>query len=230
MTYQPRGAKWDAYVPKLASVRLERTLAKLRMKEPVTIALSGDSISAGYNASAYTNSPPFMPSYLTLVAAQLEQTYGGKVTVHNHAVGGWSSAQGVSDLDQLLKDKPDLVIIAYGMNDVGQRNPKPYQANIARMLERIHDTNPATEVILVSTMTGNADWMATPPEMFPLYRDALASLEAPGVALVDLTAVWQRLLRRKRHLDLTGNGVNHPNDHGHRIYAQAILALLVAAH
>ncbi|MBX7074950.1 MAG: hypothetical protein K1X71_17550 [Pirellulales bacterium] len=31
-----------------------------------------------------------------------------------------------------------------------------------------------------------------------------------------------------RHdLDLTGNGLNHPNDFGHRLYAQTILALLV---
>jgi hypothetical protein len=31
-----------------------------------------------------------------------------------------------------------------------------------------------------------------------------------------------------RHfVDVTGNGVNHPNDYGHRLYAQAILALLV---
>lgn len=26
---------------------------------------------------------------------------------------------------------------------------------------------------------------------------------------------------------MTGNGVNHPCDYGHRLYAQAILALLV---
>ncbi len=26
---------------------------------------------------------------------------------------------------------------------------------------------------------------------------------------------------------MTGNGVNHPSDYGHRLYAQSILALLV---
>jgi hypothetical protein len=63
--------------------------------------------------------------------------------------------------------------------------------------------------------------------MFPLYREALASLTGPGVALADVTSLWQEMLRRKREVDLTGNGVNHPNDFGHRVYAQAILALLV---
>ena len=227
VTYVPRNAKWAAYRPQFAGERLGRVIGKLKRKEPVTIAVSGDSISEGFNASAFSKTTPFMPPYPALVAAQLQATYGANVTLCNLAVGGWSSSQGVDDLKRLLDTKPDLVIIAYGMNDVGARNPKAYQENIAAMLKGIHDADPATEVILVATMTGNPEWAATPPEMFPVYRDVLASLEKPGVVLADLTAVWQRLLRRKQFLDITGNGVNHPDDYGHRVYAQAILALLV---
>ncbi|WP_074306560.1 SGNH/GDSL hydrolase family protein [Singulisphaera sp. GP187] len=113
------------------------------------------------------------------------------------------------------------------MNDVGPRNPEAYKANIKTMLTRIQEAAPTTEVVLVATMTGNPDWMATPPERFPVYRDVLASLEGPGVVLSDLTATRQWLRKRKRHFDLTGTGVNYPNDYGHRVYAQAILALLV---
>jgi acyl-CoA thioesterase-1 len=225
--YVPRLAEWGAYRPTFAGKRLGRTLDKLEKKEPLTIVVSGDSISEGFNASEFTKTPPYMPPFPTLIAAQLEKTYGAKVTMNNLAVGGWSSANGVNDLDRLLRCKPDLAIIAYGMNDVGGRNPTAFKTNIATMLRRIREVNPTTEVILVATMTGNPDWVATPAEMFPAYRDALASLEGPGVVLADLTAVWQRLLRRKRHVDVTGNGVNHPDDYGHRVYAQAILALLV---
>jgi acyl-CoA thioesterase-1 len=227
VSYIPRRVSWNAYRPAFAGSRLPRTLDKLRSKQPLTIAVSGDSISEGYNASEYTKTPPYMPPYPTLVGAQLEQTYGSKVTLHNRAVAGWSSAQGVKALDELLKDKPDLVIVAYGMNDVGARNPEAFKANIETMLKRMREANPAIEVILVATMTGNPDWMTTPPEMFPKYRASLASLEGPGIAFADLTSVWLRVLERKRHTDLTGNGVNHPNDYGHRLYAQTILALLV---
>ena len=45
--------------------------------------------------------------------------------------------------------------------------------------------------------------------------------------LADLSSVWAELHRHKRDLDLTGNGVNHPNDFGHRIYAQVLSSLLV---
>jgi hypothetical protein len=41
-----------------------------------------------------------------------------------------------------------------------------------------------------------------------------------------VTTLWQRLLQTKRYHDLSGNGVNHPNDFGHRLYARVILHLL----
>ena len=227
ITYEPKDATWTGYRPEYAGDRLPKTLAKLKAKQPLTIAVSGDSISEGYNASGFTKGEPFMPPYPGLVAAQLEQTFGAKVTMHNLAIAGWSSGQGVKDLDNLLKRKPDLVIIAYGMNDVGGRNPAAFKANVAEMLRRIKADAPSAEVILVSPMLGNPEWVHTPPEMFPKYRDALAGLQGEGVVLADVTAIWEKLMTRKRHFDVTGNGLNHPDDYGHRIYAQAILTLLV---
>ncbi|WP_422930472.1 SGNH/GDSL hydrolase family protein [Singulisphaera sp. PoT] len=227
VTYVPKAPKWEAYRPEFAAETLVRTIGKLKKKQPVTIAVSGDSISEGYNASEFTKTTPFQPPYPTLVAAQLEATYGGKVTLHNFAVGGWSSKNGADDVQRVIKAKPDLAIIAYGMNDVGAKNPNAYRANIETMIRKIHEANAETEIILVATMTGNPDWVATPAEMFPVYGDVLASFEGPGIALADLTSVWQRFMVRKRHVDMTGNGVNHPDDFGHRVYAQTILGLLV---
>ncbi len=77
-------------------------------------------------------------------------------------------------------------------------------------------------------MLGNKDWVRLKQELFPQYRDALAELTGPGVALADLTSVWTELLKFKQDWDLTGNGVNHPNDFGHRVYAQVITALLIS--
>ena len=35
------------------------------------------------------------------------------------------------------------------------------------------------------------------------------------------------MMVRKSPYDLTGNGINHPNDFGHRLYAHTILSLLI---
>ena len=51
-------------------------------------------------------------------------------------------------------------------------------------------------------------------------------MRIPAFELADLTAVWSEMLERKKDWDLTGNGVNHPNDFGHRVYAQVRCELL----
>ena len=76
-------------------------------------------------------------------------------------------------------------------------------------------------------MLGNRDWVLLKHDVFPQYRDQLAKLCKPGIGLADMTSVWNEFFKRKKDHDLTGNGVNHPNDFGHRVYAQILSALLV---
>lgn len=206
---------------------LPRTLARLSAGSPLTIGISGDSISTGLDASVMTSASPFQPGYPDLVTAQLRILYDSDVTLKNRAVAGWSVANGVSDLDNLLLEKPNLIIIAYGMNDVGRKDPEWYSDQTRTIIERVQHTSPETEILLVATMLGNREWIHTPRDMFPLYRDKLKALVAPGVALADVTAVWEYLCQHKHDLDLSGNGLNHPNDFGHRLYAQTILQLLL---
>ena len=227
VTYTRDAADWPGPVPTFDAAKLPKTLAKLRAKQKLVIGVSGDSISYGLNASGLVLAPPFMPMYPDLVASQLRQHYGSDVALFNRAVGGWAVPNGLADLDKLLEHQPDLFIIAYGMNDVGRRNPEAYRAGVQELITRIKTARPDAEMILVATMLGNDQWTHTPREMFPKYRDALASLCGDGVVLADLTSLWTEMLKRKRDCDLTGNGVNHPSDFGHRVYASAILSLLV---
>lgn len=206
---------------------LPKTLARLKAGEPLTIGVSGDSISFGHDASALVKAPPNQPAYPDLVAAQLQASYKSPVTLKNRAIAGWSIAHGVNDAEKLLAEKPNLVIVAYGMNDVGRKDPQWFQDETRKLLEKVHAADPGIEVILVASMLGNKEWIHTPREMFPKYRDALAELVGPGVALADVTQVSEDLLKSKHDLDLTGNGLNHPNDYGHRLYAREILKLLI---
>lgn len=205
---------------------LPKTMARLKAGEPLTLGISGDSISTGLDASVMKAAPPFQPGYPELVVAQLQVLFDSSISLKNRAVSGWSVANGVADLDALLAEKPNLIIVAYGMNDVGRRDPKWFAEQTRTIIDRTKAANADIEIILVSPMLGNSEWIHTPREMFSLYRDELKSLVSPGVALADVTAVWTLLLQRKHDLDLTGNGLNHPNDFGHRLYAQTVLQLL----
>ena len=94
-------------------------------------------------------------------------------------------------------------------------------------IDAVRKAQPNCEFILIASMLGNPDWTTPHPELFPQYRDALAKLCQPGVVLADVTAVYEELLKHKRYMDITGNGVNHPNDFGHRIYTMVICSLLI---
>lgn len=226
ITYRA-AADWSGFRPKFAGEQLPKTMAKLRAGEPLTIGLSGDSISFGLNASGLTGAAPHMPIYPQLVAEQLHQSFGSEIKLVNRAVGGWRVEHGLEDLPKLLESQPDLVIVAYGMNHVGSRDAEKFRQLLGELVAGIQAASADTEIILVAPMIGNGQWIHTPREQFEPHRDAIASFVGPGVALADLTTLWGEMLARKRDGDLTGNGVNHPNDFGHRVYAQAILALLI---
>ncbi len=229
VTYDCATEQWQGPVPIFSGDKLPHLMQRLRNQEPVSIVLSGDSISAGYNASKFTSAEPGCPAYGELVGLSLQEHFGSHVTFTNYAVGGWNAARGLQQVidDQVGRQKPDLVIIAFGMNDVFTRDAVAYQKNIRDIMEVIRTESPQTEFILVASMLGNVEW-GMPMEQFPLYRQALQELCGPGVVLADLTAIWEELLKHKSFYDLTGNGVNHPNDFGHVVYAQTILSLLIA--
>ena len=223
---------WQAYIPRFARKQLPRVLARLKGRENLHMLIIGDSISAGYSASSAIGVAPREPSYSVRVAAGLQRTYRADIFLHNISVPGWRASQGADQVQasHIADTHPDLVIIAFGMNDVGTHDPGAYRDSIQQIIRDIRTVSPETEFILVAPMVGNKDWPSTPVNQFALYRDQLASLTGTGVVMADMTAIWKGLLKRKTFFDLTGNGLNHPNDFGHRLYAQALLGLLVNNH
>jgi lysophospholipase L1-like esterase len=228
VTYIHSGEEWDVPHPRLAANQLPNTLKKLQDGDPITIVLFGDSISAGWNASKLVNTAPFQPAYGELLVENLQKTYQSKVTFKNLSVSGENSAFGVRKIGLAAAENPGLVILAWGMNDSCQDCPAPtFVANLQAQMGAVRTVNPSAEFLLVASMLSNADWYIANPDAILLYRDAMKKLESEGAAVADVTSIWEAMLKSKSYLDLTGNGVNHPNDFGHRIYAQALSALLI---
>lgn len=233
VTYTLTPGQWTGYVPQYAGNTLPKTTAKLQAGQQIKMFVVGDSISQGYNSSKWVDAPPFQPPYEELVAGGLEKMAHVQRNVvgsyRNYAISGWIAAQGLAQANalQIGADQPDLVLIAFGANDVVGQTPAQYQTAIQGIINAIRSQSPNTEFILVSSMIANGDWSLIPVPKFAQLRDALAQLTGPGIALADVTSVWQTLLQRKTFYDITGNGVNHPNDFSHMLYAQTILGLLI---
>ncbi len=226
VSYRHASEPWPS-APAFDGKALPKTIQKLNSREAVSLVLLGDSISTGCNASGWANCSPHQPPYQDLLLEHLKQTYSPNITLTNLAVGGTSTPWGLTRIPDVVAAKPDLVILAFGMNDSSGRSAEEYKSTTQAMIKAVRETQPQAEFILIATMLGNRDWVTLKHELFPQYRTALRELTEPGIALADMTSIWTEMLNRKQDWDLTGNGVNHPNDFGHRVYAQVLTSLLV---
>ncbi|RPI74168.1 MAG: hypothetical protein EHM42_15690, partial [Planctomycetaceae bacterium] len=226
VTYRHAPSLWMGPVPKFDPQALPRSVHRLLNKQALSIVVIGDSISAGCNASGWADGPPYQPAYPELTRRHLEQRFGGKVTLVNPSVSGTDTVWVLGSIDKVVESQPHLVVVAFGMNDAAGRPASEYQANIQKIVEKVRERLPECEFILVAPMLGNRDWTTLKQELFPQYRDKLQELTGPGIALADLTSIWTGFLEVKQDWDQTGNGVNHPNDWGHRVYTQVLATLL----
>ena len=226
ISYRHAAGDWKKPVAKFDPKTFPLSARRLTKREPLSIVTLGDSISAGANASGGYDMAPYQPAYPELVRLGLAKHFGCEVTMKNLSVGGKDTAWGLTQVDAVVAEKPQLVILAFGMNDSAGRSAADYKSLTQQTIEAIRKQIPDCEFILVASMLGNRDWIRLKHEVFPEYRDALESLCGPGIGLADLTTIWSGFLELKHDWDQTGNGVNHPNDFGHRVYAQTILALL----
>jgi len=225
VAYTHRKSEWKVPPGQFAAKELPRTLKKLKEHKPVSMVLFGDSISTGCNASKWANTAPFQPFYGELLVQQLETAYKSKITLTNFSKGGMTSGWGCQNIQPVAAVNADLVILAWGMNDACPANE--FVVNLRKQIADVRTINPTAEFILVATMLPNGEWIAVNSDRQIAYRDAMLSITEPGVAIANVTSIWEVLLKRKKHFDITGNGVNHPNDFGHRLYAQVLAALLI---
>ncbi len=201
---------------------LKGTQAKLESGRSVKILAFGDSITAGGDASR----PELI--FWKRWADYLQQKYRrAQVTAVNGATGGDSTVQGLQRLQaKVLDEKPDLVLLGFGMNDhnVGGVPIPQFEANLKEMIARIRNATSA-EVVLFSAFPPNPKWKFGTHRMEE-YAAATGRVACESnCAYADIFDNWQALAARKKPEDLLGNNINHPNDFGHWIYFRVLQAM-----
>ena len=235
VTYTCKNGQWTGVRPTSAKAMLPRTFQALENKQPLTILLNGDSISAASQDSKTLNIPPYQPGYGDMLIQSLKAHYGGPINFVNTSVGGKDTNWAVNNIDANINDHhPDLLIIAFGMND-GSKTPEHFEERIRTMIRLVREKNPLCEIILVATSLPNP--ILTDPkarfwgnqEFFLERLNAIAADPHMGgsIAVANITDMHRYLLSRKNFLDLTSNNVNHPNDFFYRCYAQFLYGMLV---
>lgn len=219
------------------SDKFARFFGKLEKGRSGRVASYGDSITYGWAASGMQDiqKPPYCKKYADMVVEALEEKFGANIEHANFSVSGKCTDWAV--LDENVKPvadfKPDLVILAFGMNDAGVFRPCVFAENIRSIIAKIRAVNPETEFLLISPIVPNPLVAFTAGSSIERYHAeyprAFEEIErgTEGVGYANVTALHRILLERKSLQDTLSNNVNHPNDFMHRIYAQVALKTLL---
>ena len=111
--------------------------------EPVKLAILGDSLAAGYGLAPAQAFP-------TRLQAALKDK-GRNVTVINHGVSGDTTMGGLERIDWMMADKPDIVMVELGGNDMLRAlDPAATEKNLDTIIGKLKETG--TTVWLVGML------------------------------------------------------------------------------
>jgi acyl-CoA thioesterase-1 len=187
-------------------------LAPAHASEPIRILAFGDSITAGYGLAEQDTLP-------TRLAEALNKM-GRPVTMINGGVSGDTSADGVTRLDWALADKPQIMILALGANDMLRGlDPKTTRANLDAIIQKAKDAG--VEIVLAG--------MLSPPNLGAEYKaafDAIYPELAKAHNLLFMPFLLQDVVQAS---DLNQADGIHPNGNGVAIIVRNLLPYVTQA-
>lgn len=215
------------------SEKLSAALSKLKSAEKFRILFYGDSITTGCSSSGWQNLPPFTPSYTRLVHGGLQEAYGREIEYENTAVGGTGTDWALENVEErLISLKPDLTVLAFGINDGILVSKDKYKRNVAEIIKKTRKQLRDAQFLLVDCFTPSPyaltenyqPFLGTQRQFWQADRELCDEFE--GVDTAPLGSVHDVLLQSKFYADMLVNNINHPNDFLTRLFAQVILAKL----
>ena len=172
----------------------------------------GDSLTAGYGLAEQDTLP-------TRLADALNKM-GRPVTMINGGVSGDTSADGVSRLDWALADKPQIMILALGANDMLRGlDPKTTRANLDAIIQKAKDAG--VEIVFVG--------MLAAPNLGSEYKGAFDAI-FPELAKAHNLLFMPFLLQDVVQVsDLNQADGIHPNGNGVAIIVRNLLPYVTQA-
>ena len=194
-----------------------RFIEKLKDKQPVTVVCLGDSVTGVYY---HTGGRRAYPEMLELA---LKQAYpDSPVKVINAGISGNSTVDALARLKRdALDNKPDLVTVMFGLNDMVRVPLGDYQANLKNIAGQCRDIGAD---VLFCTPNSVVESSGRPVAKLIEYCQALqTAADEQDIAVCDCRAAHEKLKEADPlGWQLTLSDAIHPNMDGHKLTAVAI--------
>ncbi|MEM7479545.1 MAG: arylesterase [Acidobacteriota bacterium] len=175
----------------------------------VLVVFLGDSLTAGYGLAEEEAFPALVGDRLT--------ADGLPVRVVNAGVSGDTSAGGLSRIDWILRQRPDVVVVELGPNDGLRGQPlAAIEDNLRQIIQR--SRRAGARVLLVG--------MQLPPSLGPEYTAGFRDLYGRLAEELDVPLVPFLLAGVAGEADLNLADGIHPNARGHRRIAETVAPYL----
>ncbi len=194
-------------------VRAQSQLVKnLKAGKNQTLVAFGTSLTYSKGGNAWLDS----------VVNTLNRRYGNHLKAFNSARGGKWSTWGVQNLeDSVIKKKPDVILIEFGMNDAytaTNTSLKLSLLNLNYIIDRVKLYNSKCEIILQVMNMPIGKAAENRPHLLA-YNELYRTLaKKRNLLLIDHYPNWEKLLKQgeKAFLEYVPDGI-HPNENGARI-------------
>ncbi|MBR7132000.1 MAG: GDSL family lipase [Clostridia bacterium] len=206
----------------------------------------GDSVTEGCfelfdnHCGGFDTVKDIPSGYSALTEKRLKEIFPDtEIEVINAGIAGNSSGDGLARLDaDVIEKKPDIAVVCFGLNDVGQRKPDNYRNNLSEIFKRLK--NAGSEVIFMTPNMVNT--YVHPMNLTILQKTAMSCAECQndgtmdlfmdtarecaeqnGAEVCDVYAIWKKM--KEYGIDTTEllcNYINHPTRQMHRLFADAL--------
>lgn len=192
-----------------------KTRQKLLTGKPVRIVCFGDSVTGIYYHTGSRR------AYTTMLGIALRKTNAdANVEMINAGISGHTTANALARIDRdVLRHKPDLVTVMFGLNDMTRVSVADYRANLKTIVSKCRDIG--AEVVL-ATPNNVVSTSSRPTKKLLLYCKAVRDVGRElGVPVCDC---YQQMdaLRAANDFDwrLLMSDTIHPNMDGHKRIAE----------
>ena len=210
------------------STRADRLLTPTAgAARPGSVVCLGDSIAAG----AHTIASFFSNSDADSWCGLLRKHLGAAAQVLNPSVAGGTLASVLPDLPALTANRPQLVVLAFGMNDhtQGAAGLDAFEADLTSAVRSLQTAG--SRVILLGFFQQNTRWVREDTAQTAAYNAVIARVALrQAVPFVDVRKAFERSAPDSNVIEArTGDFMHHPNNYGHRVYFSLLLPHVLAA-